>query len=271
MPANDRPSLRIDRALVVAEWLVAALLLAYAGFRIVDGPVRDRLYLRSIQPAADVTQPVQAKVPAARPTATAVIGVNDDVAMRYPELGRSLPSIRPRTVPQVSPDYLVPARRFVAAPPVAPPAPATGESAAAPDLQPAHVSAPRVKLNAPIKEVFLEDGVWQVADYAAGYLHGTGTPAEGNLVLAGHKGVRGAVFSRLERLKFGDEIFIDAGSRRFRYRVRETGRVWPSQVRIIYPTATPTLTLLTCTNWDMQRFVVIADLVDSVELAAASG
>jgi len=122
-------------------------------------------------------------------------------------------------------------------------------------------------MDTPVVEVFLQDNVWQVADDAAGYHHGTGLPGAGNVVMAGHKGVRGAVFARLEALTPGHDIFVTAADTRYHYRVRETRRVWPSQVEVMYPTPSPTLTLLTCTNWDLQRFVVVADLVESVPLA----
>jgi len=48
--------------------------------------------------------------------------------------------------------------------------------------------------------------------------------------------------------------------------VRDTKVIWPTQVEILDPTLKPTLTLLTCTNWDTQRLAVIADLVDSQPL-----
>jgi sortase A len=133
------------------------------------------------------------------------------------------------------------------------------------------LEAPGAGIDAPVVEVFLEDGAWQVADYAVGYHHGTGLPGDGNIVMAGHKGVRGAVFAQLERLKVGADVFVDAAGQRFHYRVRTTGNVWPSNVAIMYPTPLPTLTLLTCTNWDTQRFVVIADLVDSAKLPLSTG
>ncbi len=139
------------------------------------------------------------------------------------------------------------------------------------DLSPLYLEAPAARLKANVVEVFLREGAWEVADFAAGYHHGTGLPGEGNLVMAGHKGIRGAVFANLEALRTGDEVFVDTADRRFRYRVRQTRRVWPSEVEVMYPTSTPTLTLLTCTNWDLQRFVVTADFVDSVPRVAGTG
>lgn len=134
------------------------------------------------------------------------------------------------------------------------------------DRLPVHISAPAIALDAPVTEVFLQNGVWQVAEYAAGYLHDTGGAGDGNLVMAGHKGIRGAVFSRLEQLQPGQDIWIDTAHDRFHYLVQSTYRVWPNQVEVLYPTDEPMLTLLTCTNWDTQRFVVRASLVDSAPL-----
>ena len=137
----------------------------------------------------------------------------------------------------------------------------------APATPPSWLEIPTIKMDTPVVEVFLQDNVWQVADDAAGYHHGTGLPGAGNVVMAGHKGVRGAVFARLEALTPGHDIFVTAADTRYHYRVRETRRVWPSEVEVMYPTPSPTLTLLTCTNWDLQRFVVVADLVESAPLA----
>jgi len=56
---------------------------------------------------------------------------------------------------------------------------------------------------------------------------------------------------------------LDAAGWRYHYRVRETKSVWPNQVEVLESTPMPVLTLLTCTNWDTQRLVVVADLIDS--------
>ena len=287
----------VDVALLGAEWLVAAALALLIGYYIVDGPVRDWMYaaasaqqsvppaqavanarpVKTDQPARSVHPPKQAKVvePFRPATVEVRAAVQDDLS--EPELGRMLPGVEPDwRRPAVAPDYLTPARDFVPAAPL--PArnavpvvePVIREEPPR-DPRPIRLQAPDIGLDTRVVEVFLRDGVWQVADYAAGYHHGTGVPGDGNVVMAGHKGLRGAVFARLEKLKVGDEIFVDTADRRFRYRIRETGKVWPSQVSVMFPTVTPTLTLLTCTNWDIHRFVVIADLVDSAPLPASAG
>jgi sortase A len=39
----------------------------------------------------------------------------------------------------------------------------------------------------------------------------------------------------------------------------------------MYPTEQPQLTLLTCTNWDTQRFIVIADFIGAMPAQAPAG
>jgi len=152
-----------------------------------------------------------------------------------------------------SPDYLVPQAMALPATPL--------------DQRPQHLQIATIGVDTVVKEVFIEDGVWQVADYAAGYHHGTGLPGEkGNVVLSGHAGLRGGVFRNLPALQVGAEVLLDAGGWRYRYRVKETKSVWPLQTEVMDPTSTPTLTLITCTAWDTQRLVVFADLLDSIPL-----
>ncbi len=132
------------------------------------------------------------------------------------------------------------------------------------DPRPYRLHIPSIQLDSSVIEVFIEHGAWQVADYAVGYHHGSGLPGDaGNVVLAGHAGLRGAVFRDLGRLRAGDSIAVYAGNWVFEYHVRELHHVWPHQTDVMRATERPTLTLITCTAWDRQRLVVIADLVGS--------
>lgn len=144
---------------------------------------------------------------------------------------------------------------------VAQAAPAGPHSAAA---LPTRLIIPALGLDVPIKEVFIVDDQWGVAEYAAGYLTGSGLPGvPGNLALDGHAGLYGAVFANLGSLNPGDEIFVDAAGTRYRYRLRTASAFWPNQTEVLDSTETPTMTLITCTNWDTQRLVAQADYVDS--------
>jgi sortase A len=95
-------------------------------------------------------------------------------------------------------------------------------------------------------------------------MHGTALPGEqGTMALAGHAGLRGGVFRDLGALQLGDDVVVDAGGWRYRYRIRESFRVWPTQTDVLAPSADQSLILITCTNWDTQRLIVRADLVES--------
>lgn len=130
--------------------------------------------------------------------------------------------------------------------------------------EPHWLSIPAIDLDVAVLRSPIVDGVWQDVDNAAGYLVGTGLPGTvGNVGVSGHAGLRGAVFRDLPRLAVGDDVYIDAGLWRFHYRVRESHIVWPSQVEVLASRGEAQLTLLTCTNWDLQRLVYVADLVAS--------
>jgi sortase A len=236
-----------DSALRYLEWglLAAALVIFLSWFA--DGPLRDWLHAWQTP-----TTPALAAVPAAparQPPATAT--------GQPPAVGAPLPFTTPDMAQERAPDDFIAPGSGRNNAPVIPPAP-----------QPSRLLIPTIGLDTPVKEVFVIDGAWEVADYAAGYLHGTALPGtNGNTALAGHAGLRGAVFRDLNRLNPGDDVYLDAGGWRYHYRVRSSTAVWPTQVEMLNPTPTPVLTLLTCTNWDTQRLVVVADLVGSKPLS----
>ncbi|MBS1965202.1 MAG: sortase [Chloroflexi bacterium SZAS-1] len=231
----------VDSVLFYAERLVIVAALLVFGYWLADGPIRDWLHTQQ-GPVAPPLAAVAA-APAARLDGAASSARTSPVLLPYTTTGME----------QAPPDneFLSPRQGAVNGPTVLAP-------------QPTRLIIPGIALDSPVKEVFVVDGAWQVADYAAGYLNGTGLPGEtGNTVLAGHAGLRGAVFRDLGALAPGDTIFLDAAGLRYHYRVRELKSVWPNQTEVLDPTTTATLTLLTCTNWDTQRLVVVADLLES--------
>lgn len=246
----------VDSALVIGERVLTVVVVAFFGWWLIDGYGRDWWHARQVAQTAVVAQAAATAIPTQVPT-----------AQPHPELGASLPVVDERwSRPGVTLDYLAPARIYVA--PLLP-TPAPPQPAPPVDLRPTHLVIPAIGLDSQVVEVFVQDGVWQVADYAVGYHHGTGVVGRSNMVLAGHKGLRGAVFSRLEYLKPGDEVIVEAAGQRTTYRVRSTGTVWPSQIDVMFPTEQPQLTLLTCTNWDTQRFIVTADLIGTAPATTA--
>lgn len=248
----------VDRVLHHAEVLLATAALLVFGYWFLDGPARDWLHEQRAgraTPAAQhgtLTAPPPDVAPGATPVpptpSEPITGVAAALAEAVP-----LPYV---TIDMTAPEQqrgIEGAERKATSQPVPKLAP-----------QPTRLQIPAIGLDTPVYEVFVVDGAWEVAEYAAGFLNGTALPGEGgNTALAGHAGLRGAVFRNLGALAPGDEVFVDAGGRRYRYRVRETKAVWPTQVEVLDPTETPVLTMITCTNWDTQRLVVVADLVDS--------
>ena len=133
---------------------------------------------------------------------------------------------------------------------------------------PTWLTIPAIGVDTRVINTFFVNGEWQAADYAAGYLYGTGIPGEvGNAVISGHLGFTGGVFARLGELNPGDVVYVDRPGWRFTYIVSGQQVVWPTQLEVILPENIPVLTLITCTNWDTQRLIVVADLVGSESLS----
>lgn len=250
MPELRRQALRgfrvrtwVDSLLQHGERLLLVLALLVFGYWVIDGPLRD--WLHEQEPTL-----------ASAPVAVAAIAAQPAAGPAKPPADTTvpLPSIHTNTTsaPAMD-DFMAPRQGAVSDPLVTAP-------------QPNRLVIPSLQLDTPVKEVFVVDGAWEVADYAAGYLHDTGLPGSGNTVLAGHAGLRGAVFRDLGVLVANDDIYLDAAGWRYHYRVRDSKSVWPDQVEVLDPTPTPVLTLMTCTNWDTQRLVVVAELIDSKPL-----
>jgi sortase A len=128
---------------------------------------------------------------------------------------------------------------------------------------PARLLIPRIALDIPVQEVTVNLGNWQVADYAAGFHQGTANAGDNsNMVLAGHRDVRGSVFLRLNEMRPGDEIRVFSAVGSYRYLVTEILEVAPTEVSVMGPTAEATATLITCTPIGLatKRLVVRARL-----------
>jgi sortase A len=244
-----------DRALHIAERLLVVAVLAVFSYWLADGYGRD-LWHSWQQPEARAA--TKATAPPNRPTARPAA----HMPAPPPRVeGKQAAAALPFTTPNMQaapaePDFLAP-RPLAAAPQPS-------------DSRPQQLVVPAIGIDTPVREVFVQDGAWQVADYAAGYHNGSALPGEpGNTVMAGHAGLRGGVFRDLGSLNVGDEAFVVAGGWRYRYRVREVKSVWPDQVEVMDATPTRVLTLITCTAWDTQRLVVVADLQDSLPVAGS--
>jgi sortase A len=98
---------------------------------------------------------------------------------------------------------------------------------------------------------------------AVGYIPGTALPGDpGNLGLAGH---RDTFFRKLRDINPNDEIRVVTQDGTFHYYVERTTIVMPEDVWVLNPTASPTLTLVTCYPFNYigsapKRFIVRAAL-----------
>jgi len=81
-------------------------------------------------------------------------------------------------------------------------------------------------------------------DRGVGWVEATARPGEpGNVAIAGH---RDGFFRGLKEIRTGDAIEVATPGGRRSYRVDNIRIVRPDDVRVLEPTAAPTLTLITC-------------------------
>ncbi len=143
-----------------------------------------------------------------------------------------------------------------------PPGPPTGEFVA-------HIRIPKLGI-----DQYVVQGVG-LADLRKGPGHYPETPLpgeKGNAAIAGHRTTYGAPFNRLGELVDGDELLVTSLKGSFTYKVARVHVVKPSQVEVLNPTSTPTLTLTTChpKYSAKERLIVVADLAPGQTVTAAT-
>jgi len=135
---------------------------------------------------------------------------------------------------------------------------ATSDPAPAADpLVMGRIEIPRLGISAIVREGD-DDGTLAVA---VGHIPGTAGPGElGNMALAGH---RDSFFRALEGIRLHDSIEFRTAGRRYRYLVDSTEVVEPEETRVLDPTGSAVLTLVTCYPFQWvghapRRFIVRA-------------
>jgi len=117
-----------------------------------------------------------------------------------------------------------------------------------------------------------DGGTWLVPKFKAGHAELTAGAGEvGNAVLFGHVTslTLGNVFERLHRVHVGDTIEVYSNDRLYDYQVTELRTVSRTDVSVLDPQDTPSISLITCTgawlpllNDYAQRLVVRGELVN---------
>lgn len=125
------------------------------------------------------------------------------------------------------------------------------------------MTIPAINLDAPVVQTPPVNGIWDVADWAVGHLSTTPNPgAPGNAAYSAHDDIKGEVFKRLGELKPGDQISLYTRHAVYAYTVTTQQVVDPSDVSVLNPTRTSTITLISCTPYwvDTQRLIIHAVL-----------
>jgi sortase A len=102
-----------------------------------------------------------------------------------------------------------------------------------------------------------------------GHIPGTALPGEsGNVGLAGH---RDTFFRALRNIRDGDEVVVTTLQGCYRYRVVSSEIVSPNETRVLYASAIPSVTLVTCYPFYFvgsapKRFIVHANRVEDFHI-----
>ncbi|HEY7353332.1 MAG TPA: class D sortase [Terriglobales bacterium] len=106
---------------------------------------------------------------------------------------------------------------------------------------------PLTKLSIPqigLRAVVLEGTSDHSLLLGPGHMNGTALPGtKGNSVIAGH---RDTFFRHVDRLKIGDDIYIQRKAKLFHFVVVRKKVVQPTDLSVLRATADPELTLITC-------------------------
>jgi sortase A len=151
---------------------------------------------------------------------------------------------------------------------IAVPAPVSTRTPLASGAVIGRVEIPRVGVSAMIRE---GDDTTTLR-HAVGHIPDTALPGQaGNAALAGH---RDTFFRGLKNIRTGDHIALTTPSGVLDYIVRRTSVVDPDDVSVLKPTATQTLTLVTCYPFYYlgsapRRFIVQAELNSAADSAGS--
>jgi LPXTG-site transpeptidase (sortase) family protein len=129
---------------------------------------------------------------------------------------------------------------------------------------PVRITIPDVNIDLPIKEARIIDGVWEVSETTASFLHTSARPGEGgNIVIYGHN--KKKIFGELiGKDLVGKTIEINSlDNNKYIYEISAIKIVDPSNIAEVLPTENEVLTLYTCTSlFDSKRLVIKASPKD---------
>ena len=119
-----------------------------------------------------------------------------------------------------------------------------------------------IKVDAPVVQ---GDG-WEQLKKGVGQHVGSADPGQvGNVVLSAHDDVFGEIFRNLDHLQTGDQILLFTAQQQYVYIVTGSQIVEPTQVEVMNPSGEPTVTLISCYPYmvDKKRIIVFAKLAST--------
>ena len=132
---------------------------------------------------------------------------------------------------------------------------------------------PAMKVDAPVVLVPIVSRTWKLDELGTdkvGHLEGTASPgSSSNVVLAAHVTTAHLVygpFAGLGLMQPGDAIIVYVGDESYAYRVDYLRLVERADIKVVYPTETGQVTLITCNNWSddlktyQERLIVVGHL-----------
>jgi sortase A len=125
--------------------------------------------------------------------------------------------------------------------------------------QAVQIQIPAIEVDAPVVQ---GDG-WEQLKKGVAQHSGSANPGEvGNVVLSAHNDVFGEIFRHLDELKEGDVITIYTAQHAYSYVIDNIQIVSPTDVEVMAPTESPTITLISCYPYmvDNKRIVVQGSL-----------
>src|SRR3989344_237243 len=123
---------------------------------------------------------------------------------------------------------------------------------------PKRIIIPEVSIDLEVKVAKVIGGYWEVFSDAAGWGEGSGVPGKmGNQVIFAH--AKEGLFLPLRRVEKGVRVYVLTDEDWYIYEVGEIKEVFSKQIEVIAETQNETLTLYTCSGFQVsKRLIIIA-------------